>query len=130
MLAGLGRGAVAVAFEQPLAVVGDGELAHAGAELLEGGEALEPEDLLLEGLDELLRAAVGLGLVVVGRRAGDPEVAACCFGSGARGRLSLRFNAPSAGYYLQRLDRQGQTDAGCWSTEVRVEATGSPAANT
>jgi len=26
-----------------------------------------------------------------------------------RGRLSLRFNAPSAGYYLQRLDRQGQT---------------------
>jgi len=46
----------------------------------------------------------------------------------APGRLSVRFNAPSAGYYLQRLDRQGQTDAGCWSTEVRVEATGSPAA--
>ena len=74
MFAGLGRGAVAVAFEQPLAVVGGGELAHAAAELLEAGEPFDPEHLLFEGLDELLRAAVGLGLVVVGGRAGDPEV--------------------------------------------------------
>ena len=66
MLACLGWGAVVVAFEQPLAVVGDREAADGGAELLEGDEALEPEDLLLEGLDELLRAAVGLWLVVVG----------------------------------------------------------------
>ena len=74
MLACLGRGAVVVAFQQPLAVVGDGELADGGAELLEGGEALEPEDLFLEGLDELLRATVGFWLVVVGRGAGDAEV--------------------------------------------------------
>ena len=64
-----------MAFEQPLAVVGDREAADGGAELLVGGEALEPEDLFLEGLDELLRATVGLGLVVVGRAAGDAEVA-------------------------------------------------------
>jgi hypothetical protein len=34
---------------------------------LEGVEALDPQQLLLEGLDELLRATVGLGLVVIGR---------------------------------------------------------------
>src|SRR5664280_2479427 len=68
------RCAVAVALQQPLAVVGDGELSDGGPELLEGVEALDPEHLLLECLDELLRAAVGLGLVVVGRAAGDPEV--------------------------------------------------------
>ena len=67
VLAGLGGGAVAVAFEQPVLVVVRGEAADAGAELLEGVEALDPEHLFLEGLDELLDAAVGLGLVVVGR---------------------------------------------------------------
>jgi len=36
-------GAVAVALEQPVLVVGGGELADGGAELLEGGEALDPE---------------------------------------------------------------------------------------
>jgi len=57
----------AVALEQPLAVVGEGEPSDGGAELFEGGEALDPQHLLLEGLDEFLRAAVGFGLVVVGR---------------------------------------------------------------
>ena len=37
-------------------------------------EALDPEDLFFERLDELLDAAVGLGLVVVGRAAADAEV--------------------------------------------------------
>src|SRR5215210_8151886 len=73
-LAGLAWGAVAVAFEQPTLVEVAGELADASAELVERVEALDPEDLFLEGLDELLDAAVGLGLVVVGRAAGDAEV--------------------------------------------------------
>ena len=40
-----------------------GELADAGAELLERVEALDLQDLFLEGLQELLDGAVGLGLV-------------------------------------------------------------------
>ena len=39
------------------------ELADAGAELFEGVEALDPEDLFLEGLQELLDDPVGFGLV-------------------------------------------------------------------
>src|SRR5215217_5813077 len=73
-LARLGGGAVAVAFGQPVLVVVGGELADAGAELLERVEALDPEDLFLERLDELLDAAVGLGLVVQGWAARDAEV--------------------------------------------------------
>src|SRR5207244_2009548 len=41
---------------------------------LEDVEALDPEHLLLEGLDELLDDAVGLGLVVEGRAGIDAEV--------------------------------------------------------
>ena len=63
-----------MAFQQPVLVVVAGELADAGAELLEGVEALDPQHLLLEGLDELLDDAVGLGLVVEGWRAVDAEV--------------------------------------------------------
>ena len=63
-----------MAFEQPVLVVVAGELADAGAQLLERVEAFDPQDLFLERLDELLDAAVGLGLVVVGRAAGDAEV--------------------------------------------------------
>jgi len=74
VLAGLGGRAVVVAFEQPVLVVVASELADAGAEFLEGGEALDPEHLLLQCLDELLCASVGLGLVVVSGRAGDPEM--------------------------------------------------------
>jgi len=55
-----------VAFEQPVLVEVLGELADACAELVEGVEAFDPEHLLLERLVELLDAAVGLGLVVVG----------------------------------------------------------------
>jgi hypothetical protein len=71
---GFGRRAVAVALEQPVLVVVAGELADAGAELLERLEALDPEDLFLEGLDQLLRAAVRFGLIVERRAADDPEV--------------------------------------------------------
>jgi len=59
----LARAAVAVAFEQPVFVVVGGELADAGAELLERVEAFDPQHLLLERLDELLDDAVGFGLV-------------------------------------------------------------------
>jgi hypothetical protein len=42
-----------VAFEQPVFVEVVGELADAGAQLLEGVEALDPEDLLLDTPDQL-----------------------------------------------------------------------------
>ena len=58
-----------MAFEQPVLVEELGELAHAGAELFERVEALDPEDLCLERLQELLDDAVGLGLVVRAVRA-------------------------------------------------------------
>jgi hypothetical protein len=59
-----------VAFEQPVFVVGLGER----AELLEGVEALDPEDLFLERLQEFLDDAVGLGLVDERRAAVEAEV--------------------------------------------------------
>ena len=55
-------------------VVVGGELADAGAELLERVEAFDPQHLLLERLDELLNDAVGFGPVVEGRAAVDAEV--------------------------------------------------------
>ncbi len=61
LLAGLAWAAVAVAFEQPVLVVVARELADAGAELLERVEALDPQHLFFERLDELLDDAVGLG---------------------------------------------------------------------
>jgi len=50
------------------------ELPDAGAECLEGVEALDPEDLFFEGLDELLSAPIRFGLVVKRRAAGNSEV--------------------------------------------------------
>ena len=44
-----------------------GEVADAGAELLESAEAFDPQDLLLERLEEFLDDAVGFGLVGEGR---------------------------------------------------------------
>lgn len=70
VLACLDRRAVAVAFEQPLAVIEAGEVAD-GASELEAVEALDPEHLLLERVDEALEAAPRLRLVMVGGRAGD-----------------------------------------------------------
>ncbi len=67
-------GAVAVAFEQLVVVEVAGELADAGAELLEGVEVFDPEHLLFEGLDELLDDAVGFGLVGERGRALEAEV--------------------------------------------------------
>src|SRR3954451_841892 len=49
------------------------ELTDAGAELLERVEALDPQDLFLERLEELLDDAVGLGLVDEGGRGIDAE---------------------------------------------------------
>ena len=63
-----------MAFEQPVLVEVAGELTDASAQLVERVEALDPQHLFLEGLDELLDATVGLGLVVVGRAAGDAEM--------------------------------------------------------
>jgi hypothetical protein len=61
--AGLAGWAVAVAFEQPMLVVELGQGADAGAELLAGVEALDPEDLFFERVQELLDNGVGFGLV-------------------------------------------------------------------
>jgi hypothetical protein len=49
-----------VAFEQPALVEERGERADAVAQLLEGVEALDPGELLLERLQKLLDDAVGL----------------------------------------------------------------------
>jgi len=77
-----------VAFEQPVFVVVGGELADAGAELLERVEAFDPQHLLLERLDELLDDAVGFGLVVEGRAAVDVEL------PDHQGRAHLRRRSP------------------------------------
>src|SRR3954447_3113547 len=74
MVARLGGRAVVVAFEQPALVEGAAEGPDGGAQFLEGLEALDPEDLFLDDAEEALDAAVGLGLVVVGRRASDAEM--------------------------------------------------------
>ena len=62
-----------MAFEQPELVEVAGELADASAEFVERVEPLDPQHLFLECLDELLDAAVGLGLVVVGRERARPR---------------------------------------------------------
>jgi hypothetical protein len=43
-----------VAFEQPVLAVVARELVDAGREFVEGVEALDPQDLFVEGPDELL----------------------------------------------------------------------------
>ena len=58
-MAGFDRCAIAVALEQPFAVVEAGEVPDRLPELLEGVEALDPQHLFLERLDESLDAAVG-----------------------------------------------------------------------
>ena len=74
MLACLDRRAEAVSLDQPLGVAAASERAHRGAESLERVEAFDQEHLVLERPDRFLGAAVGLGLIVEGRRAADPEV--------------------------------------------------------
>src|SRR4051794_28017981 len=54
---------VQATFEQPVRVVVAAELTDARAPLLEGVEALDPQHLFLERLDEFLDDAVGFGLV-------------------------------------------------------------------
>jgi hypothetical protein len=48
VFAGLRGRAVVVALEQPALVEGAAEAAHGGAQVLEGREALDPQDLFLE----------------------------------------------------------------------------------
>ena len=50
---------MAVALDEPLAVVAVLEGQQDQAQVLERGEGLDPEELLLEGADEALGAAVG-----------------------------------------------------------------------
>jgi hypothetical protein len=52
-----------VAFEQPLLVEDLGELADAGAQLLEPVEALDPQDLFLKRLQKRFDHAVGFELL-------------------------------------------------------------------
>jgi hypothetical protein len=74
VLAGFDGCAVGVALEQPCLVVGACERAYAVTQGVVGVEALDPQHLLLEHVHEALDAAVGLGLVVIYRAAGDAEV--------------------------------------------------------
>src|SRR3954451_25440949 len=73
--ADLGRRPVAVPLDDPGPVVGFLEGLERQAQLLDGREAPHPEQVLLQGADEALRAAVALGLAHEGRRALDAEEA-------------------------------------------------------
>jgi len=61
-LIGLLRGLVAVALDEPGAVVAVDEAGHGLAELIHGVVELDPQALVLEGADPALGAAVGLRL--------------------------------------------------------------------
>src|ERR671910_276651 len=69
----LGGRAVAVALDDPGLVVGALELQQRQAQLLDGGEAPYPQQVLLERPDEALDAAVALGRAHEGGRAFDAE---------------------------------------------------------
>ena len=58
----LGRRLVAVAFDDPGLVVGLLELLERCTQLLDGFEAADPEQVLLEDPDEPLGAAIAFGL--------------------------------------------------------------------
>jgi hypothetical protein len=62
-----------VALDDPGVVVGVLEGVQGQAQVLDGGEAADPEQVLLEGADEALDAAVALGLTDEGGRARDAE---------------------------------------------------------
>ena len=69
----LGRCPIAVALEDPGPVVGVLEGVERLAQLLDGLEAADPEQVLLERADEALGAAVAFGLAHERRRRGDAE---------------------------------------------------------
>ncbi|MBK9376506.1 MAG: hypothetical protein IPN03_23010 [Holophagales bacterium] len=66
-------GEEAVAFDAPLVVVAMLEADEGALEIFESVETMEAEELLLEGSDEGLGAAVSLALSHVGRARGDAE---------------------------------------------------------
>jgi hypothetical protein len=72
-LVGLLGCAVAVALNEPGAVVAVDEASHGLAELLDGIVQLNPQALVLEGADPALGAAVGLRLTQERGTVGDPE---------------------------------------------------------
>ncbi len=69
----LGGRAAAESPDDPLVVEAFPELAEGGFERRDGGEAPEPEELLLQGADEPLDAAVAFGLPDEGRAGRDPD---------------------------------------------------------
>jgi hypothetical protein len=94
-----------VTLEQPFAVVAAGEVADGGPQLLEGLEAVDPEQLFLERLDETLDAAVRLRLAVERRRAGDAKVVDLRL-------VVLRAEIGSA-VVAERLDSRPRGSPGC-----------------
>ena len=60
--ADLVRGAVAVPGDEPGDVVVGHELLQPAAQVLDGVEAVHPQEVLFEGSDEAFRDAVALGL--------------------------------------------------------------------
>jgi hypothetical protein len=56
----LGWGAVSMALDQPVFIVGPPEVDQGQVELLDGLEGPDPEQVLLQGADESLGAAVAL----------------------------------------------------------------------
>jgi hypothetical protein len=62
-----------VALDDPAVVVGVLEGVQGQAQVLDGGEAADPEQVFLERADEALDAAVALGLAHEGGRARDAE---------------------------------------------------------
>ena len=59
--------------DQPMGVVAVGELEQCQAQVLDSLEALDPQQVLLEGADEALGDAVAFGLAHEGRRGLDAE---------------------------------------------------------
>jgi hypothetical protein len=64
---------VAVALDEPGAVVAVDEAGHGLAELVEGVVQLDPQTLAFEGADPAFGAAVGLRLAEERRAVSDPE---------------------------------------------------------
>jgi len=69
----LGRGSVTDPPDDPVLIEAFPELPERGLEFRDGGEASEPEQLLLQGPDEALDAPVTLGLSHEGRARLDAE---------------------------------------------------------
>ena len=69
----LGRCLVSVSLDDPGLIVGFLEVMERLAQLLDGLEASDPEEVFLERPDEALGTTIALGLAHVGRRAFETE---------------------------------------------------------